>query len=266
MEAISAELLTLLMLTALLAGFVDSIAGGGGLLVLPVLLSTGMPPAQALATNKLQGSFGTLSATLTFLQKGQLSLSGMWPAILMTAVGATIGAWLAQIIDASLLSQLIPVMLIAIVLYYIFSPNISADTKSDEKLTHNAFALSAAPAVGFYDGFFGPGAGAFYTTSYVILRGYKLLAATASTKVLNFTSNIVSLVVFIFGGQVLWKIGLIMGFAQLLGAYLGSRLVIHKGAGLVRPMLILMSLLITIKLVSADPNHFIHQFILSIIH
>lgn len=265
MESISVELLTLLMMTALLAGFIDSIAGGGGLLVLPVLLSTGMAPAQALATNKLQGSFGTLSATLTFLQKGQLSLTGMWPAIFMTALGAIAGAWLAQTIDPGLLSQLIPILLMAIVLYYIFSPKIAADTKSEQKITHSAFAVSAAPCVGFYDGFFGPGAGAFYTTSYVILRGYTLLAATANTKVLNFTSNIVSLVVFIFGGQVLWKVGLIMGAAQLLGAYLGSRLVIHKGAGLVRPMLIIMSLLITIKLVSADPNHFIHQFILSII-
>lgn len=264
MEAISTELLTLLMLTALLAGFIDSIAGGGGLLVLPVLLSIGIPPAQALATNKLQGTFGTLSATLTFLQKGKLSLRGMWPAVLMTAVGAAIGAWLAQIINADLLNQLIPILLIAIVLYYIFSPKIAADTESDEIITNNAFSVTAAPSIGFYDGFFGPGAGAFYTTSYVILRGYNLLTATAHTKVLNFTSNLVSLVVFILGGQVLWKIGLLMGITQLMGAYLGSRLVIHKGAGLVRPMLIIMSLIITIKLVTSDESHFIHRFIVSL--
>ncbi len=265
MEAVSLELLTFLMLTALLAGFIDSIAGGGGLLVLPVLLSTGMPPAQALATNKLQGTFGTLSATLTFLQKGHLKLGGMWLAILMTVIGAAIGAWLAQVIEPSLLSQLIPILLIAIVLYYILSPKISADTESDGKFSNNAFSVSVAPTVGFYDGFFGPGAGAFYTTSYVIFRGYKLLTATAHTKVLNFISNLASLVVFIVGGQVFWKIGLIMGVAQLVGAYLGSRLVIHKGAGLVRPMLIVTSLLITMKLVISDESHFIHQFLLSIV-
>ncbi|MCB1757195.1 MAG: TSUP family transporter [Gammaproteobacteria bacterium] len=260
MDLLSPEILTLLLATALAAGFIDAIAGGGGLLVLPGLLFTGMSPSQALATNKLQGTFGTLSATLTFIRSKNLRLSGLWPTIIMTALGAGLGAWLAQSLQAESLRQVIPVLLIAIALYYSFSPRIG-HSASDEKISARAFSFSAAPGIGFYDGFFGPGAGAFYSTAYVVLRGFHLLAATAHTKVLNFTSNFASLVVFIAGGEVLWKIGLLMGVAQLIGANLGSRLVILKGAGLVRPMLIIMSLLITINLVVKDDSHFLHRWL-----
>ncbi len=259
MDVLTSEILVLLFVTALAAGLIDAIAGGGGLLVLPVLLFTGVPPVQALATNKLQGTFGTLSATLTFVHSGHLCLRKMGLVILMTAVGAALGAWLAQIIDADLLRQIIPFMLISIALYYSLSPNVgSVDT--DEKIGNNAFALSAAQGVGFYDGFFGPGTGTFFTTSYVILRGYNLLKATAHAKILNLVSNLISLIVFIIGGQVLWQVGLFMGVGQIIGASLGSRLIIKRGTRWIRPILIIVSLLITFSLLIKDDSHFIHEW------
>ena len=265
MEFFTADLILPLLLVAFIAGFVDAIAGGGGLLVLPSLLVAGLSPAQALATNKLQGTFGTFSATATFVRSGHVALTSMHLPILMTAVGAIAGTVLAQILEATFLRQLIPVLLMAIAVYYIFSPQPQLH-ESDGKLNNHAFSMTAAQGVGFYDGFFGPGAGAFYTTSYVILRGYSLLRATAHSKVLNFTSNIVSLCVFILGGQVVWMVGLSMGAAQLLGANLGSRLVINKGTQLIRPVLITVSLLITINLIATDPKHFIYQWFASMIH
>lgn len=260
MEFLSPELTVVLMFVALLAGFIDSIAGGGGLLVLPTLLFAGLNPAQALATNKLQGSFGTFSAAATFIRSGHINLASMRLSIVLTAVGATLGTILAQVLDATVLRQLIPVMLVAIALYYIFSPS-PGMLESDAKVGNHVFSATAAQGIGFYDGLFGPGAGAFYTTSYVLMRGKTLLSATAHSKILNFTSNIVSLTVFVLGGHVLWITGLLMGLAQVVGAYLGSRLVINKGASLVRPMLITVSLLITVNLVARDPDHFIYQWI-----
>ena len=264
MELLSVDLLMLLTLVAVVAGFVDAVAGGGGLLTVPALLVGGLSPAQALATNKLQGTFGTFSAVLTFLRAGHIPLRSLWPAVLTVALGAGFGAWAAQIITASLLDQVIPVLLMVIAAYYVFSPG-AGDVERHHRLSSGAYTATAAPAVGFYDGFFGPGTGAFFTTANVILRGQNLLTATAHAKLFNFTSNFAALVVFIAGGQTLWLLGLLMGCGQIIGALLGSRLVVRRGAGLVRPMLIAMSLLITVNLIVRNPEHFLHQFVLALI-
>ncbi len=264
MDPISHELIFLLLFAALAGGFIDAIAGGGGLLTVPVLLFAGLTPVQALATNKLQGTFGTFSAGLTFVRSGHIRLFRLRNVIVSTALGAAFGTWLVQVLDTAFLRQVIPLLLIAIAAYYSFSRH-GGRPNSDSKISDNAFTLSAAPAIGAYDGFFGPGAGAFYTTSYVVLRGFDLLPATAHTKILNATSNFISLLVFVLGDQVLWTIGLLMGIAQIIGAGLGSRLVIRKGAALIRPMLITVSLLITINLIVRDESHFLHQAIVSLL-
>jgi hypothetical protein len=122
-----------------------------------------------------------------------------------------------------------------------------------------AFTLSAAPAIGFYDGFFGPGTGSFFAIALVALLGYNLTKATAHTKLLNLTSNIASLLAFLLGGKIVWSAGLVMAAGQFFGARLGSHLVLTRGAGLVRPLLVVMSLAITARLVAADTGSGLHR-------
>ncbi|MFR9719576.1 TSUP family transporter [Aeromonas diversa] len=246
------ELMTLVMLlgVALLAGFIDSIAGGGGLLTVPALLATGMSPALVLGTNKLQSSFGSFSATLFFARRGMLEWRTIWPAVICTFIGAAGGALAVQTIDAAALERILPFLLVAFAFYFFFSPRVS-DAESQRRLAPLPFALLAGGGVGFYDGFFGPGTGSFFAIAFIALGGYGMARATAHTKLLNFTSNIASLLFFALGGKVVWSVGLVMAVGQFLGARLGSRLVISKGVRLIRPLLVTVSLIMSVKLLLA---------------
>ncbi len=247
MEFCTLELCALLIFVGAAAGFIDAIAGGGGLLTLPVLMATGLSPIQALATNKLQGSFGTLTASLNFVHKGELHLRPLLPAIVCTFAGSAAGTVAVQVLEAQLLSRLVPVMLIAFSLYFLFSPRIG-DTDAHRRMGGWAFALLIGFALGFYDGFFGPGTGSFFAVAYVALLGYSLRRATAHTKVLNFTSNIASLMFFVAAGHVVWTLGLSMGIGQVGGAWAGSHMVVRHGTRLIRPLLVMVSLAISLKL------------------
>lgn len=216
-----------------LAGFVDSIAGGGGIITVPVLLASGMPPHIALATNKLQSSFGSFTASLNFIKKGLVSLKDVYMGIIFTFIGACLGTYSILLVDASLLSKIIPIMLVIIFLYTFFTPKLGKEDRH-HILKPNLFYLIFGISIGFYDGFFGPGTGSFWTIAIVTLLGLNLKSATAQTKIMNFTSNIVSLGVFIIGGQVLWLVGILMGVGQILGAYIGSSLVVKKDVAFIR--------------------------------
>ncbi len=240
--------LLLLMLAALAAGFIDAIAGGGGLITVPALLATGMPPAMALATNKLQSCFGSFTATLYFWRQGLIKLNTLWPHILCTFCGSAIGTLLIQRMDSGFLSKLLPFLLIGFSIYFLLSPRISNDD-SQQRLPPLAFAFLIGTSVGFYDGFFGPGTGSFFAIAFVALAGYGLAKATAHTKLLNFTSNFASLLFFALGGHVLWSAGLAMAVGQYLGARVGSRLVVSHGTKLIRPLLVGISLVISLRLI-----------------
>ena len=216
-----------------LAGFVDSIAGGGGIITVPVLLASGMPPHIALATNKLQSSFGSFTASLNYIQKGLVKLKDVYMGIIFTFVGAMLGTYSILLMDAEILNKAIPIMLVVIFLYTFFTPKLGAQDRH-HILKPNLFYFIFGISIGFYDGFFGPGTGSFWTIAIVMLLGLNLKSATAQTKVMNFTSNIVSLGVFIVGGQVLWTVGIIMGAGQILGAYIGSTLVVKKDVAFIR--------------------------------
>ena len=240
-------LVVLLLLTGLVAGLVDAIAGGGGLIALPVLLATGMSPVEALATNKLQGSFGTLAATRYFVRKKLVDLKQMRLMIGCTFIGAVSGTILIQLLDANLLAKVMPLLLVAIALYFMFSPRIS-DQDSEKRISEALFAFLFTTAIGFYDGFFGPGTGTFFTLAFVSLAGFSLARATAHTKVLNFTSNIASLLFFAIGGHIVWVAGFIMAAGQFVGGQLGAKLVVTKGTRLVRPLIVMVTLLMSTKL------------------
>ena len=251
---IALELALFLFSVAMAAGFVDAIAGGGGLITIPALMAAGLPPVQAIATNKLQSAGGAFSASYYFVSRGAVELKSMKWAIAMTFCGSVAGALLVQWIDAGVLSQVIPFLMIGIVLYFVFAPKIEED-QSKAMTSLVTFSYTVALMIGFYDGFFGPGTGSFLTAAFVSLLGFSITRATAHAKVLNFASNIAALLFFIIGGQVVWMLGLIMLLGQIIGARVGSAMVLTKGQQLIRPMIICVSLIMTIKLLWENYAH-----------
>jgi uncharacterized membrane protein YfcA len=241
------DLSLILFLLALAAGLVDAMAGGGGLITMPALLWAGLTPVEALATNKAQGVFGTATATANFLRRGAIDLPRAAAAVVCTFTGAAAGTLLVRHLGGELLGWLIPLLLMAFALYFLFSPRVS-DLDSRQRIGEGTFALSVGAGVGFYDGFFGPGTGTFFAIGYVALLGYNLRRATAHTKLLNFTSNLASLLFFLPGGHVVWSVGLSMAAGQLVGAWIGSHLVLRHGTRLVRPVLVAASLAVSVKL------------------
>ena len=230
---------TVFFVAACWGGFIDAIAGGGGLITLPAIMAMGVPPHLALGTNKLQGVFGSFTATLNFTKKGLINYKECFVGIVFTFIGALIGATLILFLNANFLKIIIPFLLIAIFIYTLFMPKIGESdraAKMNERLFYVIFGL----ILGFYDGFFGPGAGSFWMFAMVALIGLNLKKAVAHTKALNFTSNIVALGVFIAGGQILWLVGFLMAVGQILGAYFGSNLVIKKEVKFIRTMFLIV--------------------------
>src|SRR6266567_4327420 len=208
-------ILPLFFLTGLCAGFVDSIAGGGGLITLPVILNAGISPEFALGTNKLQATFGSGSATWHFAKAGLVDAKEYRIGIVFTVIGAFLGTYAVQQIDPAILKRLIPFLLLAIALWSLFQPKLGID-EVRPRMNLRVFHVTLGLAIGFYDGFLGPGTGTFWAMAYMILAGFNLLRATAHTKVMNFASNVVSLALFLRAGHVLFTAGLAMGAGQLL--------------------------------------------------
>lgn len=234
------EVLALLFLVALVAGFVDALAGGGGLLTLPALLLAGVPPVAALATNKLQASFGTLAASYRMLRSGLVTWRGIRALFVASLVGSVVGTILVQQLDPGVLDWVIPVILVFIALYYLLAPNVSE--ASEPRLSETLYRRLIAPLIGFYDGFFGPGTGSLFAFSRNALRGDSLRDSTARAKLMNFASNVASLVVFTLSGQVVWLVGGIMILGSWTGATVASHLIIGGKTQWIRPLLVVMCL------------------------
>ena len=231
---------------AVLTGFIDAIAGGGGLLMMPSLLFAGLSPLQALGTNKLQSMFGTGTALRNFAKSGLIEWRPNRLAVAFVFVGAVGGAVVVQAIEAELLDLIIPVLLVGAALYILLSPRMS-DDDAHQRVSADGYA-PVGGAIGFYDGFFGPGTGTFFTTTLVGLRGHGLTRATALTKLFNFTSNLASVLLFALGGHMLWLLGLCMAAGAMLGGWLGSHTAMRFGARLIRPLLVTISLAMTARL------------------
>lgn len=234
---LSPELVAMLFAAATVAGFVDAIAGGGGLITIPVLLLAQVPPLHALATNKLQGSFGSLTAASMLIRRGLVKMADMRLLFACSLAGAALGAFSVQFVQAETLDVVIPAVLICIALYFLLAPNAGA-LESQPRVNRLAYQGMVVPGIGFYDGMFGPGTGSFFSLAGVALRGQNLVTATAQAKVLNFGSNIASLVVFIAGGKVLWTVGAAMIAGQIIGAWAGAHAMVRGGTKLIRPMIV----------------------------
>jgi len=253
---ITIDIILMLSCVALLAGFIDALAGGGGLLTIPAMMAAGIPPVAALATNKLQGTFGTGSAFLAFARKGHIDFRRfLWPA-LAAFVGAVAGAFVVQRVDPHFLTALVPILLIVMALYFLLAPPM-ADMDRHARLGAAGIAAVSA-GIGFYDGFFGPGTGSFLTTAFVALGGLGLLRAIAHAKFLNFMTNVAALAAMIAGGKVLWMLGLPMAVANIIGNQIGAHTAMRFGGRGIRPLIVIMAILLAIKLL-LDPTNPLRQ-------
>lgn len=243
------SVLALLALVGFGSGFVDAIAGGGGLLTLPSLALAGLDPVTAIATNKLASTFGSGSATLAFSRAGKIE-RGMAPSALAACAGAAFGALALPWAPRAFLEEALPVVLVAVALFFALAPNLT-EAQRHARLSPGRFASTLAPAIGFYDGVFGPGAGSFYMIGFVVLAGFGLTRAMAGARFANFGSNVGSLALYALSGRIVVVAGLAMGVGAFLGARLGARAALRAGAGLVRPLIVVVSCAMALRLMAA---------------
>jgi uncharacterized protein len=223
LAAFPPETLALLFAVALFAGCLDTLAGGGGLIVLPALLLAGIPPLQALGTNKMQGTMGTAMASYMMIRHRRVQWLDVKPLMVAAFLGAVAGSVAVQFMDTTNLSFIIPVVLIFIAIYFLFSGRLLS-VISPARISSMTYRCTVVPLIGSYDGLLGPGTGSFFALSGVALQGKNLLDATAVAKTLNFATNIASLVIFILAGKIIWIAGFVMMAGQALGAWIGSHI------------------------------------------
>ncbi|WP_417269421.1 TSUP family transporter [Celeribacter sp.] len=247
MFEISGDLLIILVVAAFAAGFIDSIAGGGGLITVPALMLAGLPPVMALATNKVQSLFGSGMAAITYARAGLVDVRRQWVAALISFSGALIGALFASSLPTDVIRLGLPVLLIGVAIFFAFKKGLD-DVDRVQRITPLLFTIAFVPVIGFYDGLIGPGTGAFFMIGFVSLAGYGVLKATAHTKLLNFASNVGGLTGFLLVAKPFWMLGLAMGAAQVAGAYVGSTLASRVGAKLIRPVLVIVSTALALRL------------------
>jgi len=240
-------LLVTMFFVAICTGFVDSIAGGGGLIMMPALLAAGLPPHLAIGTNKLQSVFGTSTACWSYWRGGLVEVRNNLPLVALVFAGSAAGAMAIMQVSTGILAYIVPFFLILLALYVIFSPRMT-DEDAHERLSRKAYAPIAG-TISFYDGFFGPGTGQFFTATFVGLRGHGLTRATANAKLFNATTNWAAVLIFAFGGKLIWALGLVMAAGAALGGFLGSRFAMKHGAKVIRPLMIIASLGLTGKLI-----------------
>ena len=230
------------------AGVVDAIAGGGGLIALPVLLMLGLPVPVALGTNKFQSLCGVSSSAWNYTRRGLVDLRACRLGIAATFIGAVIGVLTVQKTDTHLLGRLIPWLLAVILVYTIFRPALG-EHDQPTRMGTRTFFIVAGLALGFYDGFFGPGVGSLWTITLIVGLGQNFTKATACTKVMNLTSNVASVALFSYAGLMNYPAGITMGAGQIIGGQLGSGLVIKKGVRFIRPIFLTIVTLTLIRLV-----------------
>lgn len=235
------HVLAALAAVALAAGFLDTLAGGGGLLTLPALLLAGVPPLQALGTNKFQGTFGTGMATWRVVRAGRVPWPSAWRPMMWAFAGAALGALAIQFLHADDLEVVIPVVLALIAAYFLLVPR-SHHPPSAPRVSERAWGRVLVPVIGAYDGAFGPGTGSLFALGGVALRAQELAAATGVAKTLNFATNVASLAVFLVAGKVVWIVGGFMMVGQLAGAYAASHVLFRVKPVVLRVLIVMMSL------------------------
>lgn len=246
LSGFSIDLLFILFFVAVIAGFIDTLAGGGGLITMPALMISGVPPLAALGTNKLQGSVGTATSTYMMLKHKRINWHKVKTPMLFAFIGSTLGSIAVQFINVDALSFIIPFVLLLITIYFVIAPTPNKDN-STNRISEKKYRYGVIPAIGWYDGMFGPGTGSFFSLAGVSLRGYGLINATAIAKSLNFSTNIASLFVFMIAGQVVWMLGITMMLGQFIGAWIGSHTLLKINPMYLRIIVVIMCISMLIK-------------------
>ena len=234
-----------------LAGFVDSIGGGGGLISLPAYLLTGLPVHQAIATNKLSSTFGTSLSAARFLRHGLVNLKLAMPSVLAAFVGSSLGARLSLQIDEGIMKYILFVVL-PVAAFFVLNRHLFQDRGEAAAVNRRTMAvcLLSAFIIGGYDGFYGPGTGTFLIIAFTVFARMSVSSANAQAKMINLTSNLTSLTIFFLNGQVLFPLGLAGAACNMAGSYLGSGLALSKGSKIVRPVILAVLLLLFLKTVT----------------
>ena len=232
-----------------IAGAVDAIAGGGGVINLPILMFTGLPIDLVLGTNKLAGTGGTVLATTKFVRQKRYSNFVFRYNLIFTAIGAGLGALCASYVSADILKSIVSISVIGIAFYFFFKPELGVHSTGPVNPTRFKIILSVVGAfiLGFYDGIFGPGTGAFLMFMFIRLLEQDFVLAGGNTKILNLTSNVVALSIFLFNKKIVWSIGIPLALANMVGGYVGAHIAINRGASWVRWIFIVMALVVGIK-------------------
>ena len=232
-----------------LAGFVDAIGGGGGLISLPAYLLAGVPIHQTIATNKLSSTCGTALATVRFIKEGLVNWKLAVPSIAVAMLGSSLGANLSMAVEEGVMEKVLFVVL-PVVAFIVMNPKIFHDNEGGELvLTKKVWvtALASAFVVGVYDGFYGPGTGTFLIIAFTVFAGLNIRTANAQAKVINLTTNITSLVIFLINGQAVIPLGLAAAACNMAGNYLGAGLALTKGSKITRPVIIVVLGLLFLK-------------------
>ena len=243
----SYEIITFLFFIAILVGFVDSIAGGGGLILIPVLLLLGFSPVHALGTSKLQSVFGKMSSVRYFYKSGEFNLKELKVPLIICFISSLIGALCVQHINTDILQRVLPWLIAIVACYFIFSKNLNKKINT-KKINSNVFWLLIVPVLAFYDGFFGPASGLFFVICFMSLMGIGIVSATAHTRLFLFVSNIAALITFAYFNHVVWFAGAVMAVGAWIGARYGSEVAHRKGIEIVKPLMLLVCFFLIIKL------------------
>ncbi|WP_309070600.1 TSUP family transporter [Arthrobacter sp.] len=250
LEEIQLATIVLVVVAGFAAGWVDAVVGGGGLIQLPALLMVpGITPVQALATNKMGSIFGTTTSAVTFFRRARPDLRTAVPMAVIALIGSFGGAVLAASLPASVFKPIIIVALVAVAIFTAFRPTVGTLTKLRHTgHRHYGTAGAIGLVIGFYDGLIGPGTGSFLIIAMVTLLGYSFLGASAKAKIVNMATNFGALVFFLPNGSLLWGVGLILGLANMVGGYVGSRMAITQGSTFIRAVFLVVVGALILKL------------------
>lgn len=239
--------ITALFFFGFIGAFINSVVGGGGLITLPALLFVGLPPATAIATNKLAASLGNFTSMMTFLRAGKIDIKMLGPIVPFVFIGSMLGAFTVHHVDSEILRPLVLFLLIGVLIYTFIKKDLGKVKEGEKAIGKKKLVgLILLIGLGFYDGFFGPGTGSFMI--FVLLfMGFNFIEASGSSKLLNFTSNLAALIMFLFLGAVNFTYGFIMGFAMILGAYTGSKIALSKGTEFIRILFIIVTTVLILK-------------------
>ena len=232
-----------------LAGLVDAIGGGGGLISLPAYLLAGVPMHNAIATNKLSSTCGTTLTTIRFIRQGLVNWKIAIPTIVAAILGSSLGANLSMKMDESIMQNILFIVL-PVVAFVVMNPKLFRDNAGTEVVLNSRLwvtAIASAFLIGMYDGFYGPGTGTFLIIAFTIFAKMDMRSANAQAKVINLTTNITSLTIFLLNGQAILLLGLAAAVCNMAGNYVGSGLALKQGSKVTRPVIVLVLILLFLK-------------------